>query len=129
MRQAAEECLRIHPPFRSGRRKVVAAVERFDLPLQPGDTVYVARQAANRDPRRWPDPDRFDVHREERRHLSFGYGAHFCLGQAVARVDLQEALAAFVTHIDRFELVDQNPVRLPHGPDEALERLEVAAQA
>jgi cytochrome P450 len=128
-RQAVEECVRYHPPFRSGRRKVVAPVERFGLALEPGDTVYVARQAANRDPQRWPDPDRFDVRREERRHHSFGYGAHFCLGQAVARVDLQEALAAFVTRIDRLELVDRDPVRVPNVPDEALERLDVVVDA
>ncbi len=128
-RQAVEECLRFHPPFRSGRRKVVTPVDRLGLQLELGDTVYLSRQAANRDPRRWPDPDRFDIQREERRHQSFGYGAHFCLGQAVARVDLQEALAAFVAQIDRFELIDVDPVRLPQGPDEALERLEVAVQA
>lgn len=122
---AVEECLRIHPPFRSGRRKLTEPVERFDIDLAAGDTVYLARQAANRDPARWADPDRFDIHREERRHHSFGYGPHFCLGQALARVDLQEALGAFLARVDRLELVDAEPVRVPFTPDEALERLRV----
>jgi cytochrome P450 len=124
---AVEECLRFHPPFRAGRRKVTRSVERFGVTLQPGDTVYLARQAANRDPARWDEPDRFDIRRAERRHHSFGYGPHFCLGQALARVDLQEALGAFVARIDDLELVDTDPRRLPFVPDEALERLTVAA--
>ena len=125
-RPLVEECLRIHPPFRGTRRKAVVPVERFGHTLQPGDTVYVSRQAANRDPGRWPDPDRFDIHREERRHHSFGYGPHLCLGQAIARLDLQVALGLFAAEIDRFELVDTDPVRVPCVPDEAIERLRVA---
>jgi cytochrome P450 len=122
---AVEECLRMHPPFRAGRRKATEAVERFGISFAPGDTVYLARQAANRDPGRWTDPDRFDIRREERRHHSFGYGPHFCLGQALARVDLQEALGALVARIDHIDLIDTDPVRVPFGPDEALERLAV----
>jgi cytochrome P450 len=126
LRPAVEEILRVHPPFRAGRRKVVAPVERFGLALAPGDTVYLARQAANRDPARWDDPDRFDVTRPERRHHSFGYGPHFCLGQALARLDLQEVVRALAGRIDDLELVDADPVRVPFSPDEALVRLEVA---
>ncbi|MGE0878468.1 MAG: cytochrome P450 [Acidimicrobiia bacterium] len=122
---AVEECLRMHPPFRSGRRKVVEAVDRFGVHLEPAETVLLARQAANRDPQRWSDPDTFDITRTEQRHHSFGYGPHFCLGQALARVDLQEAIGAFVRRIDRFELVTDPIVRLPAVPDEAIERLDV----
>lgn len=128
VRPAVEECLRFHPPFRAGRRKAVRQVERFGVVLEPGDTVYLARQAANRDPARWDDPDRFDVKRAERRHHSFGYGPHFCLGQALARVDLTEVIGAFVARIDRLELVDTEPIRIPFVPDEALERLRVQAR-
>jgi cytochrome P450 len=125
---AVEECLRIHPPFRAGRRKVTAPVERFGVGLAEGATVYLARQAANRDPSRWDDPDRFEIRRPERRHHSFGYGPHFCLGQALARVDLQEAVAAFAARIDRLHLVDTDPRRVPFTPDEALERLLVSSK-
>ena len=50
VRPAIEECLRFHPPFRAGRRKVVTSTKQFGLELMPGETVYLARQAANRDP-------------------------------------------------------------------------------
>jgi len=129
LRPAIEECLRYHPPFRSGRRKAVAPVRRFGLSLAADDTVYLARQAANRDPERWADPDRFDIHREERRHHSFGYGPHFCLGQALARVDLYEAVGAIAARIDRLELLDREPVRMPFVLDEALRQLTVAIRA
>jgi cytochrome P450 len=129
LKPAVEECLRIHPPFRSGRRKVVASVQRFGLSLEPGDTVVLARQAANRDPSRWNDADRFDIGREERRHHSFGYGPHFCLGHALARVDLHEAIGAFVARIDDYELVDVDPIRQPAVADEALERLRVTVRS
>jgi cytochrome P450 len=128
VRQAVEECLRYHPPFRAGRRKATIPLEQFGVTLAPGDTVFLARQAANRDSHRWSEPDRFDIHREERRHHSFGYGPHFCLGQALARVDLQEALGAFAARIDQFELIDREPIRIPFGPDEALERLEISVR-
>ncbi len=126
IRQVTEECLRYHPPFRAGRRRTTEAVAAFGVELAAGETVYLARQAANRDPARWSEPDRFDVHREERRHQSFGYGPHFCLGQALARADLHQALGAFVARSDRIEVVDNAPRRLPGVPDEALERLRVA---
>lgn len=126
IRPAVEECLRYHPPFRSGRRVAVAAVDRFGLHLEPGDTVVLARQAANRDPDRWEEPDRFDVTRPERRHHSFGYGAHFCLGHALARLDIQQAVAAFLQRCPHAELVVDEPRRVPFTADEQLESLPVA---
>lgn len=91
-RQAIEECLRYHPPFRNARRMVVDPIIAFGLDLKAGDTLLISRQAANRDPERWQRPNDFDVLRPEKRHFSFGYGVHQCLGQAVARTNLQEAL-------------------------------------
>lgn len=129
VRLAVEECLRYAPPFRAGRRKAVVATSRFGLDLAPGDTIYLARQAVNRDPKRWPDPERFDVSRPEQRHYSFGYGPHFCLGQALARLDIQIALQAVVEHIDHLELLIERPVRIPFTTDEQIEALPVAVQA
>jgi cytochrome P450 len=129
VRVAVEECLRYAPPFRAGRRKAVVATERFGLTLEPGDTVYVARPAANRDPRRWDDPERFDVSRPERRHYSFGYGAHFCLGQALARLDVQTAVVALLERYDDLELLVATPRRVPFTMDEQIEALPVAVTA
>ena len=113
VRLAVEECLRYAPPFRGGRRKAVASTSHFGLDLEPGDTIYVARPAVNCDPTRWPDPDRFNVSRPEQRHYSFGYGPHFCLGQALARLDIQVAVQAVIERIDDLELLIERPVRIP----------------
>ncbi len=107
MRPAIEECLRYHPPFRAGRRRATVPVDRFGVHLEPGDTVYLARQAANRDPDRWSEPDTFDVTRPESRHYSFGYGPHFCLGQALARLDIQEAVSRFLQQCPDARLLDR----------------------
>lgn len=122
---AVEECLRFHPPFRLGRRRVVEATDVLGVELSPGASVVVARQAVNRDPARWSDPDVFDVRRKPDRHYSFGYGAHFCLGQALARLDVQEAIWAFFTVLPAVELVTEVPRRVPFTADEQLEELVV----
>jgi cytochrome P450 len=129
-RQAVEECLRMHPPFRIARRRVVAPVSAFGRDLGAGDTVFVPRQGVNRDPTRWDRPNEFDIARPERRHLSFGYGAHFCLGQAIARANLQESLPIVLDRLRDIELVKQ-PKRVPFTMDEQLDGLHIrfAAEA
>jgi cytochrome P450 len=129
VRAATEECLRYNPPFRAGRRRVRADVERFGLQLKAGTTVYVARQAANRDPARWAEPDEFDVTRPVQRHYSFGYGPHFCLGQALARLGIQEAIGVFLSRCPRAELRVDRPRRVPFTTDEQLESLPIAVPA
>jgi cytochrome P450 len=126
VRPAIEECLRYHPPFRAGRRKAVAAVDHFGVHLEPGETVYLARQAANRDPSRWSGPDAFDVTRPESRHYSFGYGPHFCLGQALARLDIQEAVGQFLRQCPDARLLEDAPRRVPFTPDDQLVALLVS---
>jgi cytochrome P450 len=123
---AVEECLRYHPPFRSGRKLVQVATTRFGVELAPGETVFLSRQAANRDPERFTDPNRFDVSRPPERHLSFGYGAHFCLGQALARLDVQESIHAFLHRFPDARLLTAEPRRVPFTPDEQIEELLVA---
>jgi cytochrome P450 len=122
--RAVEECLRYHPPFRLGRRKAVADIEAFGLALKAGQTVLIPTGGANRDPDRWTDPDRFDVMRTERRHFSFGFGAHFCLGNAIARTNLQEALAILLQRVGRLELAAE-PQRVPFTIDEQLDGLRL----
>jgi cytochrome P450 len=122
---AVEECLRFHPPFRLGRRLVVEATDVLGEELAPGASVVIARQAANRDPARWSDPDTFDVRRKPERHNSFGYGAHFCLGQALARLDIQEAVWTFFAALPSVALITQEPRRVPFTADEQLEELLV----
>src|SRR5262249_46160636 len=112
-------------PFRVGRRVALAKLEAFGLALAPGDSVFIWRTAANRDPERFARPDEFDIAREPQPHLSFGHGAHFCLGQALARVEVQEALLALVTRFPQAELVTRDPERVPFTMDEKLVALHV----
>lgn len=128
VKRAVEECLRFHPPFRFGRRVVKEPVSLFGLDLKPGQSLFIPRQAYNRDPARFDAPDLFDVNRPERRHLSFSYGAHFCLGQAVARTNLQEGLRVFLDRCRDIELVAE-PRRVPFTPDEQLESLKIKFRA
>jgi cytochrome P450 len=97
---AVEELLRFltvahHVAFRM-------ATDEIDIAgacIHAGDGVIAPIMAANRDPAVFPDPDRFDIHRDARGHLAFGYGVHQCLGQALARVELQ---AVFSRLFQRF---------------------------
>lgn len=93
---AVEECLRVEPPVQLTDRAVVAPCELGGVRLAPGAIVAVGIAAANRDPERFPDPDRFDVGRRGERHLSFGLGSHFCLGAALARLEAELALGGLL---------------------------------
>jgi len=124
VQRAVEECLRFHPPFRFGRRVVKEPVTLCGLELAVGQSVYIARQALNRDPERFEVPDAFNVMRSQRRHLSFSIGAHLCLGHAVARTNLQEGLKVFLDRCEDIALTEE-PRRVPFVPDEQLESLRI----
>jgi len=69
--------------------------------------------SANRDDRQFPDGDRFDVHRRIGHHLSFGYGLHFCLGAALARLEGRIGLEEFARRFPNYE-IDEEKVRRVH---------------
>ncbi|HMQ25122.1 MAG TPA: cytochrome P450, partial [Acidimicrobiales bacterium] len=62
-------------------------VESHAQTAPAGSAMLMIAASANRDPDRWDDPDRFDIHRNTAGHITFGYGAHFCLGAALARLE------------------------------------------
>jgi cytochrome P450 len=87
---AVEELLRYLTIAHSGRRRI--ALEDIEIAgriIHAGEGIVLAGDAANRDETRFPDPDQLDVHRDARGHLAFGFGVHQCLGQPLARVELQ----------------------------------------
>ena len=87
---AVEELLRYLNIVHSGRRRVaVADVEIGGRLIRAGEGVIVATDVGNRDAGAFPDPDVLDIHRPARHHVAFGYGVHQCLGQPLARVELQ----------------------------------------
>jgi cytochrome P450 len=96
---AVEEVLRFEPPGFQNARYVVEDVEFQGGTVPAGNVVVCIMGAANRDDRRFPDGDRFDVARNPTGILTFAYGIHFCLGAALARLEgrvaLQEVLARF----------------------------------
>lgn len=106
---AVEECLRVEPPVQLTDRAVVAPCELGGVRLAPGAIVAVGIAAANRDPERFPDPDRFDVGRRGERHLSFGLGSHFCLGASLARLEAELALGGLLRRFPDFHGAPEPP--------------------
>jgi len=109
VRPAVEEILRYDPPVQFTARVALDDVDLDGTTLGKGEFAMVLVAAANRDPAQFADPDTFDVGRQENRHLSFGLGAHFCLGAPLARVEGQVALEAVATRIDGLALAVEQP--------------------
>lgn len=104
---AVEECLRYDGPSGALARVVAVAHEMGGRPLKAGERVYAWMNAANRDPRRFADPDRFDIERPDNRHLTFGHGAHFCLGAPLARLEAQIAFPRLFERLQGLELTTE----------------------
>jgi cytochrome P450 len=110
---AVDELMRwCGPQLLTVPRSAVSDVDLFGVQVKAGEPVTVAIAAANRDPRVFPDPDRFDVRRGAATHLGFGHGPHFCLGAAHARVQMEMALSALLKR-DLTLAVDPADVRAP----------------
>ncbi len=100
---AVEECLRFEGPIGMTTRVLHADAEFGGFVIPKDTTMWASIWGANRDPRRHPHPDRFDVTRADTTHLGFGMGTHMCLGAHLARMETQEALGALVGRTRRFE--------------------------
>lgn len=126
VRRAIEEILRWDPPLQWFERWVLDdGVELGGVPVAKGTRVALVIGAANRDPRRFPDPDRFDVGRQEAAHLSFGGGIHFCIGAPLARMELEVTLGELAATEEALVVVAP-PVRRPTFQFRGYERLEIA---
>lgn len=108
---AVEELLRYDPPFQALGRVAVADLELSGVQIRAGDHVQLWIGAANRDPDRFVDPDRLDLSRSDNRHLTFGLGTHFCLGAALARLELQTALTTLRARYPRLTLAQEDVQR------------------
>jgi cytochrome P450 len=96
---AIEELLRYEAPSPVQARYVTEDVEHHGQVVPRGSVILLLTASANRDERKFSDPDDFDIHRRIERHLTFGYGVHFCLGASLARLEgriaLEEVLRRF----------------------------------
>jgi cytochrome P450 len=101
---AVEELLRFEPPSQHTARMAPDDIEMGGRRIKKRQAVIAVMAAGNRDPERFPDPDRLDLGRADNRHLSFGWGAHFCFGAPLARIEGQVALATLLQRFDRIEL-------------------------
>jgi cytochrome P450 len=90
--RVVEEALRYEAPSPVQCRYVAREVSCHGQAVPEGSVMLLLNGSANRDERHFPDPDRFDIHRDVRHHLSFGHGLHFCLGAALARLEARVAL-------------------------------------
>ncbi len=110
---AVEECLRYDGPIALTGR-VLREDTTFGDKVIPKDTsVWAYLAGANRDPARFPDPDRFDIERQDNAHVAFGGGAHLCLGIHLARMEAQIAIGTMVQRLSGLELLED---RIVMGP-------------
>ena len=136
---AIEELLRFEPPAPHVARYVACDVEHHGETVPEGSVMVFLIGSANRDDRRFPDGDRFDIHRPIGQPLTFGYGIHFCLGAALARLEgrvaLDEVLQRFPewdVDLDRARLSPTSTVRgwetLPvaHPVSDGIERFQIS---
>lgn len=103
-----EELLRYATPTICMRRTATVDTVLGDVQIEKGDSVVIYYQAANRDPKYFDEPHRFDINRAPNRHLAFGgKGPHYCLGAALARRELAAMFRAIVTRIPEIELAGE----------------------
>lgn len=106
---AVEEMLRYEPPSQHTARLAPHDVELGGQQIRKRQAVIAVMAAGNRDPERFPEPDRFDIARKDNRHLSFGWAAHFCFGAALARIEGQVSFEEMVRRLPNWSL-DEHPL-------------------
>ena len=112
LRGAVEEALRWEPPITTVVRRAVRDCELGGVAIPAGTNVSVSVAAANRDPARYPDPERFDPTRKNIAHLTFGGGPHLCLGMHLARMEAGVAINALLDRLPDLRLDPTAPT--PH---------------
>jgi cytochrome P450 len=122
---AIEELLRYEPPSPVQARYVMTDVEHHGRTVPAGSAILLLNAAANRDERHFPDGESFDIHRKIDHHLSFGYGTHFCLGAALARLEGRVALDEVLQRFPEWEVDADNAVHARTSTVRGWERLPV----
>lgn len=111
---AVEEFLRFYSPVTMAR----LVKEDFDFngcPMKKDDWLLLGFPAANRDPKAFPDADKFVIDRKINRHVAFGLGIHRCAGSNLARMEMRVAIEEFIKRYPKFELADADAVTWSQG--------------
>jgi cytochrome P450 len=101
---ALREVLRLESPVQHFGRLLTRDVELDGIHVPAGAHIMVSYGSANRDERQWPEPERFDISRDNTRQLAWGHGVHACIGQGLARAEGYAVLGALLRRVRRFEV-------------------------
>jgi cytochrome P450 len=107
MPTAVEEMIRWTTPVKEFMRTAAEDTTVRDVPIAKGESVYLAYVSGNRDEEVFTDPFRFDVGRDPNKHLAFGYGVHFCLGAALARMEMNSLYTELLPRLESIELAGE----------------------
>jgi len=112
---AVEELLRYESPSQHTARLAPGDVELGGKRIRKRQAVIAVMGAGNRDPERFPEPDRLDITRKDNRHLAFGWAAHFCFGAALARLEGQIAFETILRRLPQLKLDTRVPLEWRHN--------------
>jgi 4-methoxybenzoate monooxygenase (O-demethylating) len=124
VRAAFDEVMRFETPFQAFFRTTTHATEIAGVPIDSEEKIYISVGSANRDPRRWDQAARFDIARKATGHVGFGTGIHGCVGQMIARLEVEMMLTAMVERVASIE-ISGKPDRLLHNTLRAVTKLPV----
>lgn len=102
--QCIEEGVRWEPPLLTIMRTATRDTEICGVPITEGGSIILNMGAANRDPAYWDEPDRFDIYRKQRQHMSFAFGRHLCMGQHLARMETRVVLEVLLDRLPDLRL-------------------------
>jgi cytochrome P450 len=125
---AVEEVARYETPISGIPRLTTTDLTVAGYEIPAGSYITMSVPSANRDPRRFAEPDRFLIARGDTRHLTFGHGVHHCVGASVARAEVQEALAALAARVDVTPAID-TPAWVPFAAARRFDRLPATVTA
>lgn len=128
MKQAFEEVMRFESPFQTFFRTTTCDTEIAGTQIARDEKVLVSIAAANRDPRKWVDPDKFIVGRNTTGHVGFGAGIHGCVGQMIARLEVEVLLSELARRVKRIEITGE-PERLVHNTLRSFVKLPIRFHA
>jgi cytochrome P450 len=122
---AIEEGIRFETPLVLVARNTTRAVEMHGMTIPEGASITLCMGSANRDDKRWEDPDKFDIHRPRRAHISFAGGIHSCLGMHLARVETKAMLTSLFDRLTDFQLIEGEDTKIVGMPFRSPTRLPV----